>query len=412
MVFKQYQHINWPLADQAMVSGVNFLTGIILVRSLGLEEYGRYTLIWLSILFFNSIQMAIINTPMMSIGPKQKDSDKNTYYGSVFFFQICFGFIVFLLMIGAIKISNFFFSSWNIQHLALPLATVVFFYQSQDFIRRFFFSNGKYFRAFSNDVISYLGQLFILIFLYLKGTPSIEKVLWVIAGTSACATMIGYLNRGAVSLNLNNLLPTFSRHFHFSKWMIASTLLLWTSGNFFIITAGNLLGATAVGAIKASQNIMAISHILFQGMENFVPRRASIILQNNGYNAMYDYIKKAILYGGSATAGIGVIAICAPKYWLSLLYGAEFVEYSYVLQWLAIIYLLMFLPFPLKAGLRALENTKSIFLSQIIGSVYTITSAYFLIHNYKLKGFLFGMFFLYLLNSIFLFLSLKTIKEI
>ena len=31
----RYSHINWALADQTMVSGINFLTGILLARFLG-----------------------------------------------------------------------------------------------------------------------------------------------------------------------------------------------------------------------------------------------------------------------------------------------------------------------------------------------------------------------------------------
>ncbi len=31
----RYSHLNWALADQTMVSGVNFLTGILLARYLG-----------------------------------------------------------------------------------------------------------------------------------------------------------------------------------------------------------------------------------------------------------------------------------------------------------------------------------------------------------------------------------------
>ncbi len=37
---KRYSDINLVLLDQAMVSGVNFLTGILIARFLGIEEFG------------------------------------------------------------------------------------------------------------------------------------------------------------------------------------------------------------------------------------------------------------------------------------------------------------------------------------------------------------------------------------
>ena len=75
-VLKRHSHVNWALADQAMVSGVYFLTGILLARYLGLEEFGRFTLAWMAVLFANSIQHAMIIAPMMSIGPKQSAAER------------------------------------------------------------------------------------------------------------------------------------------------------------------------------------------------------------------------------------------------------------------------------------------------------------------------------------------------
>ena len=72
----RYSHVNWALADQAMVSGVNFLTAILLARYLGIEEFGRFTLAWMAVLIAYSIQYAMIIAPMMSIGPKQSAAER------------------------------------------------------------------------------------------------------------------------------------------------------------------------------------------------------------------------------------------------------------------------------------------------------------------------------------------------
>ena len=52
-LLKRYGHVNWALADQAVVSGTNFLTGILLARHLGMVEYGVYTLAWMVGQFIN-----------------------------------------------------------------------------------------------------------------------------------------------------------------------------------------------------------------------------------------------------------------------------------------------------------------------------------------------------------------------
>jgi O-antigen/teichoic acid export membrane protein len=43
------------ILDQILVSGSNFITGIILVRSLGLMEFGRFTVAYVILLLANSV---------------------------------------------------------------------------------------------------------------------------------------------------------------------------------------------------------------------------------------------------------------------------------------------------------------------------------------------------------------------
>ena len=162
-LFSRYNHINWTLADQTLVSGVNFLTSILLARYLGIEEFGRFTLVWMAVLFVISIQHAAINSPMMSIGPKQSKAEGSTYYGAIFIQQIIFSCTISLLLYIVVSLSGMAFSDLQVSGLALPLAITSFVCQSQEFLRRIFFTRGNIKRAFLIDAIRYLGQIVILI---------------------------------------------------------------------------------------------------------------------------------------------------------------------------------------------------------------------------------------------------------
>ena len=151
----RYSHINWALADQTMVSGVNFLTGILLARYLGLEEFGRFTLAWMAVLFVNSIQHAAINSPMMSIGPKQPEAESSAYYRAVVLQQIVLSGLVFLLLLAGVHLSGIVFPEWRVEGLALPLAVAALACQFQDFLRRYFFRRGRGAAAFANDAARY-----------------------------------------------------------------------------------------------------------------------------------------------------------------------------------------------------------------------------------------------------------------
>jgi O-antigen/teichoic acid export membrane protein len=119
------RHVNWVLADQALVSGVNFLTGVLLARDLGIHGFGTFTLAWMAVVVANNFQMALIVSPMMSIGPKQEAAKQAGYYGAVWTQQVTSTMLLgFLLWVGVHATAGFF-PRWEISDLALPLAAAL-----------------------------------------------------------------------------------------------------------------------------------------------------------------------------------------------------------------------------------------------------------------------------------------------
>jgi len=194
--FSRYSHINWALADQAMVSGVNFLTGILIARYLGLEEYGRFVLAWMAVLFFNSLQQAGIIAPMMSLGPQQTASDESAYYGAIVLQQLAWSLLCFVFLWMGVVLSEWVVPQWGVQDLGLPLALTLLAWQLQDFLRRYYFVRNQGQLAFINDAISYLGQLVVLAALFRWGRLETAGVLWLIALTSAVAVLVGACTMG------------------------------------------------------------------------------------------------------------------------------------------------------------------------------------------------------------------------
>ncbi len=384
----RYSHLNWALADQTMVSGVNFLTGILLARYLGLEEFGRFTLAWMAVLFVNSIQQATINSPMMSIGPKQPEAEAPAYYGAVVFHQIVLSGLVFLLLLAGVRLSGMVFPEWRVEGLALPLAVAALACQFQDFLRRYFFTRGRGAAAFANDAIRYLGQIAVLIwlFVYFRESMDTAKTIWVIALMAAAGAVYATFNVERFEINAATARGVASRHWRFSKWLTASAVLQWFTGGLFIIAARALLGASAVGALSAAQNLMGVTHILFQGLENIVPVRAARHFHECGRNALYGYLKRVTLLGEGATAAVAAIAAIAPDFWLGLVFGDQYIGYGYLLRWWAVVYLLKFLTFPLRAGLRAIEYTRTVFWAYVWMALFSLVAAYPFVDSFGLSG--------------------------
>jgi len=394
-LLKKYEDVNWAVLDQGMVSGVNFLTGLLLARYLGIEAFGQFTLLWMAVLFLNAIQNAMISSPMMSIGSKQDKSFVDIYYRSMFYQQVIFSTLSFIILICSLSILNYLMPSWDIKGFIFPLslAGVSFFCRKRPHL------------AFYNDVLSYLGQLILVVYFFnfLEGT--LVTVLYIIGLTSCLSIVVGLYQIDKQIISLRQLNESFIRHWNSAKWLSLNTLLQWSSSNLIYIVSGSLLGNSAVGIMKASQNIMAITHIMFQAMENFVPMNASRVLDKNGVEFLKKYIRKVVLLGGGFTLIIAIAASLFSTELLNFLYDDQFEKYSYVLSWFSIIYVFMFLGVIYRIALRTIENTKEIFYSQILSTIFTFIFSYPLTKAFGLLGSMFSLFIVYIAVFVFLYVS-------
>ena len=401
-LINRYKHLNWTFLDQGMVSGVNFLTGFLLARFLGIEEFGIFTLLWLIVLFANTFQFAMISAPMMSIGPKTSEHQKSAFYNASLIQQLIFSVVTFIFLYVCVHVAQLLQPDWNIQHLAFPLAAAGFFFQNQDFIRRYFFCKQKHKNAFINDSISYLGQIIILLLLFFTDGLNVVDVYWVISATSAVAFFFGLTKFNVHRISFSYFCEHITRNVKFSKWLTASGILQWTSGNFVLLTAGAMLGSSSVGALKAAQNIIGVTHILFQAMENFVPINASHHFVKKGTDGLFHYLKKVMLSGGLIVAIICIFVSLFSEELMLVVYGSQYQQFSFVLNWYAAIYLLIFICLPLRTGLVTLEMTRFIFFSYLAKSLFSVAFSSLLINYWGIEGALLCM----LVGQLIMLLSL------
>lgn len=384
---RRWSHLNWALADQGLVSGCNFATGVLVARNLGVAEFGRFTLVWMVVLFVASLAHAAINAPMMSVGPKQAPADAASFYGAVVVHQGVFAALSFLVIYAGTISAAVWFPAWQTKGLALPLATATALWQTQDFVRRYFFTRGHAAKALINDTISYGGQLAILLCLsYFGSLVDVSTVVWVMAATCGLAIAHGAVAMESVAWSRGAVIIVTVRHWHVAQWLIATAVLVWMSGNLFFIVAGTVLGATAVGALRAAQNLVGITHILFQGLENVAPMAAARTLARGGPQAMVWYLRRVAGWGGLVTLIIILPIVLAPQFWMTLVLGIGYADQAYLLLWFGALYLLVFSTISLRLALRTLEYTRPIFVSYVSASAVSLLGAYPLAHSHGLTG--------------------------
>jgi O-antigen/teichoic acid export membrane protein len=411
---RRHRATNWALADQSMVSGANFLTGIVLARGLGIAGFGRFSLAWLVVLFVQSLQDNSIALPMMSIGPKQDEQQRPRYYGGVFFQQAIFAGLSTVLTWACLRFAGKIVSDQNMAPLAVSLAAAVLLCQAQEFLRRYFFVVQNPAVSFASDAVRYASQLAILLWVFFvsKGAHDVNVALWVIAGAAAAGALVLLVFVDKLEWTTSALRQAVLRNWRSASWLVGAALGQWMSGNLFVVSAGALLGVTAVGALKAAQSLMGVTHILFQGLDNVVPIRAAQRYHAGGPADLVHYLAKVTKVGLVATACVGLLFVFDPAFWFGLLFGKEFTQYSYLLRWYAAVYLLMFSTLPLRIGLRAIERTGPIFLAYIVGAIFSVAAAYPLVRGLGLIGVMLGLMGIQLLQLGVLLISFRQAVDL
>jgi O-antigen/teichoic acid export membrane protein len=106
---------------------------------------------------------------------------------------------------------------------------------------------------------------------------------------------------------------------------------------------------------------------------------------------MLAYITRILLrWGGITLAFVTLVATC-PTLWLKLAYGGKYASDGYVLRLYAILYLMIFIAGPLRAGLQALEYTQPIFWAYSFLTVVSVVMAGPFTRELGLTGVLLGM---------------------
>ena len=180
------------------------------------------------------------------------------------------------------------------------------------------------------------------------------------------------------------------RHWKLSRWLGASTLMSWLSSNLFVLAAPYYYGAAAASVLKASQNLMGATHIWFLGLDNVVPAETARRLHEGGVHSMLAYTRSILLKWGGLTLVFCLVMAAVPSFWLRIFYGPEMVQYGYVLRLYALIYVIIFVGGPLRAGLQALEYTVPVFWSYLAMTAFAFAFAFPLARWLGLSGTLLG----------------------
>lgn len=387
-------HSGPVLADQLLVSGTSFVTTVALVRALGLDGFGRFSLLWMGVVFVQALQQACIGTPLYTIGPKelQRGTQAAAHYDAGVQ-RLELAFLAGVLAVGACgarAIAQLLGFELGARELAaLVLAALA--RAAHDFARQRAFAREEPRRALALDGVACGVQLATLAALTWFGRIDPAVALLSLAAASACGALVGLAGELRLVAPRGTSRRTLERHLGMSRWLIALALLQWLTSNAFALAAGALLGPAAVGALKAGQTILGVLHVLLLAFENVVPVRAAALAARGARRELASYLRRISWTGGFAVLAVSACVAAFPGRLARVIYGATSADQELAIRAFALHYVFVFLIGVLSVELRTLERTRPIFVAQALGALAALFAAHSTVEAFGLRGALAGM---------------------
>ena len=369
-----------------IVSGSNFATGIILVRGLGLAEFGRFTVAYAILLLANSIQLSFISSAMITLGSLCPTSDeRRRLVRGMYGVQLLFCAIATVATVAGTLAWIALNTGETSPGMVPAFAAAVMLYLMQDWLRRYYFTIGKAGAAVLNDAISYLGQLAALGLLAVVHRLSVVSAFWAIGLTSGIAFAIGGLIE-RLGTTIAETRDAWRQSRGISIHLGIANQLQWIVYQGAMLVGAAVVGAQAAGGVRATQNVIGPVNIAYQAMENIVPIRAAEEMRRGGVERAEAFL---IRFGAAGFVTLllvfAAISLVSGRF-LSFFYGHQLRIYAGVLD-LQMLYFLLVWPVRQFTFLfRTTRNTVPILMSSVVAAAVSLALVYPMVRGFGAAG--------------------------
>lgn len=373
----------WGLADQSIVSLTSFLTMILLARELTPDEFGGFVIIYGALLLFNALQSGLFTQPHNVLGASRWNNDYVRYTSTTLYTQL-----IFSLGLAGLAVAAFFAGSsfgWSVAPLLLAMAPAIVAWQVQEYLRRIYYTEGRIRAAFLNDLLSYGGQIIAIGAVWYAGALTGPTAIFVLALTSALAAIVALWHLQ------DRLTPSFDMsvvrdNWFFGKWLFGANLVQSGRMQLHLMLIGGLVSVTAAGLYRATQNLVAPTHIMMNAVRSIAMPRAAAIHSEDGAAAMHRYLIRIGALGLAPILIYFVAVSIAAEPLLHLVYSGQYDGYAWLVWVFCVVYLLAYAGQVLTVVLSAMRVTRAVLYAEVVTIVTAVSAGVPLIWLFGIGG--------------------------
>ena len=380
-VFRGSSGPSWALASQLVTSGGNFVTSAIIVRQLGLTEFGRFSVAVLLIMIVRNFFNGTVLVPISVIGPKLRSGSVTAYRGFILLNTVVFSFGTSFILFAIARFSATFMTGQWFADLAAAMALANITANTADFFRRYEFARFRPAWAFAIDAVRFFVQLATLAVLatVFRSSFTSASALQSVAAGGAAATILGMLIYGAIQWRVRLARALWPRHWHFIRWMLPGVALDSVQANAPLFIGGAVLGEAALGGVRAVQQLANILSLPTNALQQVAPAMASQKYREAGSQAMSRLLIRLSAVGFMVLLGSSVVVLVAWTYVAQMLFRSHnahlleiFLVYCLV-NLSSLIKQMMFVYF------QSVENPRAVSETSLVGAIATVLAIFALV---------------------------------
>lgn len=392
----------WGMADQGLVSAMNFSTTIVLARLLGVYSFGIFSVLYICLQYLNSIQVALNVLPMLTLAPQIVGvQERRCYLRGMAGYQYLLSAGCSALVLCGFLVQHLHFVRHRVDdNILFPFMLAVCAFQVQDWFRRLCYVKERGPALFWNDVLSYSGQIAAFLVLWQLHRLSIMTAYYAIALTSLAAFVVGW-GVEDMGTSLSEIAQSVRRSWKAGSTLLLSSQLQWLGYSGVYLVVVSVVGVRAASGIRAAIALIGPVNVLYQLLDNVIPVRAAQVYASSGEAALAHYLKRVTV---SLAALVGPCLLLVSVFshpLMTFVFGRAYGGFAILLVWESVDMCLMLIYRFLHYYHRTVETTTVLARTALLVAIVSLSGCVLLTRRYGAAGGLAAMAFGQVVNIAF-----------
>jgi Membrane protein involved in the export of O-antigen and teichoic acid len=287
---------HWSFLSQIIASFSTLLTSILLVRTIGLEAFGQYTVYFIFLVIGKNVISGTVLTPLSNTLARIHA------YNLPFYRCFSLAYLLFVSAIVCVATTIAFFAlspifGWITQSL-LPFLGLFLFNALADYFKRFYLATARPAISFLVELIRYGSQLACLVVAgaLLSDSLTVQQVLGLLTVANVLACAAGFAFLGRLRWRKRFALAALPSHANFLLWMTPTVFLEAIQGQAPLIVGGAILGEASLGLVNAILSVTNALLLPVLAIQQVLPSAAKAAFRRGGEKELSRTVDRYIYF--------------------------------------------------------------------------------------------------------------------